>query len=87
MAKGPSVDLLTSICDFSGSDGHTAVGLIVIFFIFLISFALIFVFWFKGIKSLGSVGKFPVLAFTVGLATAFMYCLSLPSLVIMDIQL
>lgn len=73
--------VVVSTCVFSGSSPHyphsrdsTDLGVLVISFIFLIGFASIFVVWFIGIKSGRSVGKFPVLAFTVALAAALMYC-------------
>lgn len=68
-----SVFLVESTCDFS--ENHTDLPVLVISFVFLIAFTLIFVFWFKGIKSRRSMGRFPVLAFTIGLVAAFMYVL------------
>ena len=76
MAKSPSLVLLDGGCDFSGSQRD--VGLLVISFIFLVAFALIFVLWVSDLKSLGSVGKFPVFGFTVALVMAFLYPLFPP---------
>jgi len=81
MAKSPSLFLLNSSCDFSGN--QTDVGQLVISFIFLVAFALIYILWFNDIKSFGSIGKFPVLGFTVALVAAFInYALNITSLFI-----